>query len=178
MRLRQLLLTICLTFSVALPTLAQKLPLDLQQQVNKGFLSRQEAELLNSARVQTSPGRTSGKGGSKPSRTLCREGEGVDADHDADFGPYMASLKRRVRRNWNPSDANSTSTIRVLLHFKVSRSGDISKMRVTCSSGNPAFDQAAIDAVQRAAPFGSLPNAYKGDFIEITFTFDANVFGG
>jgi TonB family protein len=176
MRVRWFLLAISFTFLAALPSLAQKLPPDLQQQVNKGFLTRQEAELLNSARGQTSPGHTSGKGSPKPSRPLCREGEDVDADHDADFSPYMASLKRRVRRNWNPPDAGST--LRVLLHFKVSRSGDISKMRVTCSSGNFMFDQAAIDAVQHAAPFGSLPSAYKGDFVEVIFTFDANVFGG
>jgi TonB family protein len=176
MRLRQLLLTISFACLVALPSLAQKLPPDLQQQVDKGFLTRQEAELLNSARVQTSPGRTPGKGGSKPSRPLCREGEGVYAERDVDFGPYMASLKRRVQRYWNAPDEGNT--LRVLLYFKVSRSGDISKMRVTCSSGNPTFDQAAIDAVQRAAPFGSLPNAYKGNFVEVTFTFDANVFGG
>jgi TonB family protein len=175
MRLRWLLLTISFAFLVALPSLAQKLPPDLQQQVDKGFLTRQEAELLNSARGQTSPSRTPGKGSSKPSRTLCRRGKGENVEHDVDFGPYMASLKQRVRRYWNAPNAGNMQ--RVLLNFEVTRSGNISKVRVTCSSGDPTFDQSAVDAVQRAAPFGSLPTAYKGDSIEIDFTFDANVFG-
>jgi TonB family protein len=103
-------------------------------------------------------------------------GQGVDAEQDVDFGPYMASLKRRVRRNWiAPESGNSRRTV---LNFMVSRGGGVSRLRVVRSSGSSSSDQAAMDAVRRASPFGSLPSAYKGDGIEINFTFDVNVFGG
>jgi TonB family protein len=103
-------------------------------------------------------------------------GQGVDAEQDADFGPYMASLKRRVRRNWIAPESGSSR--RTVLNFAVSRSGGVSRLRIARSSGSNSSDQAAMDAVRRAAPFGSLPSAYKGDNVEVTFTFDVNVFGG
>lgn len=103
-------------------------------------------------------------------------GQGVDAEQDVDFGPYMAALKRRVRRNWIAPESGSSR--RTVLNFTVSRSGAVSRLRVVRSSGSSSSDQAAMDAVRRAAPFGSLPSPYRGDGIEINFTFDVNVFGG
>jgi TonB family protein len=103
-------------------------------------------------------------------------GQGVDAEQDPDFGPYLAALKRRVRRNWIAPEADNSR--RTVLNFVVSRGGGVSRLRVVRSSGSSASDQSAMDAVRRASPFGSLPRAYKGDNVEVTFTFDVNVFGG
>lgn len=103
-------------------------------------------------------------------------GRGVDADADVDFGPYMAALKRRVRRNWfAPETGNSRRTV---LEFSLDRRGRLQEVRVARSSGSPNSDQSAIEAVRAAAPFGTLPPSYKGERIDIRFTFDVNVFGG
>ncbi len=103
-------------------------------------------------------------------------GQGVDAEQDPDFGPYLASLKRRVRRNWITPESGSSR--RTVLNFLVSRSGGVNRLRVVRSSGSSSSDQAAMEAVRRAAPFGSLPAGFRGDNVEVTFTFDVNVFGG
>ena len=103
-------------------------------------------------------------------------GEGIDAAKDVDFGPYMAELQRRVKRNWIPPEQGNSR--RSVLRFSISRNGEISNLRVGKSSGNPDSDAAAMDAVRRAAPFRTLPAGYKGRTIDIQFTFDINVFGG
>lgn len=130
--------------------------------------------------VTASSSRSAGNGGFGDSGDFNPDrngpGQGVDTEQDVDFGPYMAALKRRVRRNWiAPESGNSRRTV---LNFMVSRGGGVSRLRVVRSSGSSSSDQAAMDAVRRAAPFGSLPGAYRGDGIEINFTFDVNVFGG
>lgn len=103
-------------------------------------------------------------------------GQGIDAAQDVDFGPYMAELQRRVKRNWIPPEQGNSR--RSVLRFSISRNGEISNLKVGKTSGNPDSDAAAMDAVRRAAPFKTLPAGYKGRTIDIQFTFDINVFGG
>jgi TonB family protein len=162
---------------IAVPSFAQKLPADLQKQVDKGFLTRDEAELLNSARSQP-PALTPSKANSKTPRTLCGTGGGENADQDETFGFYIATLKLQVRRFWNEADLPpGIVTAHAILTFDVKRSGDLDKLRVTCSSGNRAYDQFAVKAIERAAPFNPLPNTYKEKKITINFTFDVNFYG-
>ncbi|MFH0702971.1 MAG: TonB family protein [bacterium] len=100
---------------------------------------------------------------------------GIDAIKEPDFGAYMAELQRRIKRNWEPPRGNESK--RVVLLFKVSKSGRLINLRVQRSSGNPDADKAAISAVELAEPFRPLPPEYKGNDIDIEFTFDYNVLG-
>lgn len=102
--------------------------------------------------------------------------QGIDTGESVNFGPYMAKLKSRIRRNWiAPVAKNARGTI---LEFLVFRDGSVSGLRVVRSSGSFALDQSALDTVSQTSPFDPLPDAYQKDFIKINFTFDLNVFGG
>ena len=94
---------------------------------------------------------------------------------EPDFGPYMKELQRRIKMNWSPPKGNESK--RVVVLFSVSRDGSLLKVKVYKSSGVPASDQAAIQAVKLTAPFKVLPPEYRGDSVDIQFTFDYNVFG-
>jgi TonB family protein len=107
-----------------------------------------------------------GGGGGRP---------GIDALKEPDFGPYMRDLQRRIKFNWNPPKGNESK--RVVLLFKIAKNGQLLSCKVHKSSGLPAADQAAINAVKLTAPFRPLPAEYKGTSIDIQFTFDYNVFG-
>lgn len=107
-----------------------------------------------------------GGGGGRP---------GIDAIKEPDFGPYMRELQRRIKFNWNPPKGNESK--RVVLLFKIAKNGQLLSCRVFKSSGLPAADQAALNAVKLTAPFRPLPADYKGTSIDIQFTFDYNVFG-
>lgn len=100
---------------------------------------------------------------------------GIDAIKEPDFGPYMKELQRRIKMNWEPPKGNESK--RVVLLFKIARDGRLISHRVYKSSGLPAADRAAMQAVELTAPFKPLPPEYKGDSVDIQFTFDYNVFG-
>lgn len=94
---------------------------------------------------------------------------------EPDFGPYMQELQRRIKLNWNPPKGNESRRIIVL--FKIAKSGRMLSCRVIKSSGLLAADQAALRAVELTAPFKPLPVEFKGESIDIQFTFDYNIFG-
>lgn len=100
---------------------------------------------------------------------------GIDALKEPDFGPYMRELQRRIKMNWDPPKGNESK--RVVLMFKIGRDGRLLSNRVLKSSGLPSADSAAKHAVELTAPFKPLPPEYKGDSVDIQFTFDYNVFG-
>lgn len=100
---------------------------------------------------------------------------GIDALREPDFGPYMRELQRRIKLNWDPPKGNESKT--VVLLFKIARDGRLISSRVHRSSGLPSADQAALKAVELTAPFRPLPADFKGQSIDIQFTFDYRVFG-
>lgn len=100
---------------------------------------------------------------------------GIDALREPDFGPYMRELQRRIKMCWDPPKGNESKT--VVLLFKIAKDGRLLTCRVHKSSGLPSADQAALKAVEQAAPFKPLPGDFKGQNIDIQFTFDYRVFG-
>ncbi len=100
---------------------------------------------------------------------------GIDAIKEPDFGPYMKELQRRIKMNWDPPKGNESK--RVVLLFSIARDGRLLNVKIHRSSGLEAADRAAIDAVKLTAPFRPLPPDFKGNSVDIQFTFDYNVFG-
>lgn len=96
----------------------------------------------------------------------------ADAD-DTDFGPYMATLQRRIKRSWFPPD--NTESLKGMVIFKMHNDGSVSNVRILKSTGLAVADQAMMKAVQNAAPFAALPPGAPAD-VDIEFTFDYNVF--
>lgn len=100
---------------------------------------------------------------------------GIDAIKEPDFGPYMKELQRRIKMNWEPPKGNESK--RVVLLFSIARDGRLLNVKVQKSSGLQAADDAAINAVKLTAPFRPLPPEFKGEKVDIQFTFDYTVFG-
>jgi TonB family protein len=94
---------------------------------------------------------------------------------EADFGPYMSELKRRLTRNWRPPRGNETK--RVVLKFEIARDGRLLSLEINRTSGEPLADEAAINAVKLSAPFKELPPEFQGDSVPVLFTFDYTVYG-
>ena len=118
-------------------------------------------------------GASSGSGGGNPGGGGGRPG--IDAIKEPDFGPYMRELQRRIKMNWDPPKGNESK--RVVLLFKIAKDGRLLSCSVFKSSGLQNADAAALNAVKLAAPFRPLPPEFKGQNIDIQFTFDYNVFG-
>ena len=116
-----------------------------------------------------------GTGGGNPGPGNPNGRPGIDAVREPDFGPYMRELQRRIKMNWDPPKGNESK--RVVLLFKIAKDGRLLSCSVFKSSGLQGADKAAINAVQATAPFRPLPAEFKGQSIDIQFTFDYNVFG-
>jgi TonB family protein len=88
---------------------------------------------------------------------------------------YMADLQRRIKRAWFPPP--NTQSRRVTVLFKIHSNGELSNLRVDKSSGLALYDNAALKAVENAAPFRPLP-PHADENVDIQFTFDYHVFNG
>lgn len=70
-------------------------------------------------------------------------------------GKVVAKLRRAKRYPREAKRRNLQGTARV--SFTIARSGSVSGVRITRSSGHPELDQAAIDMVRRASPMPRFP---------------------
>ncbi len=96
---------------------------------------------------------------------------------DVDFGPYMANLQRTIKRNWFVTKYANSKTERAVVFFKVNKNGNLSHLQIMEPSGSKEYDQAVLQSVKKAAPFGPLP-AGADNSVGIEFTFGRTVFSG
>ncbi len=101
---------------------------------------------------------------------------GIDASsQNIDITSYLNQLQQRVKQQWLPEVSQSSR--RTVLNFTVNRSGQLSNLQLAETSGFSLTDKAALNAIQRAAPFAPLPTGYTSNHIDIQFTFNINVYG-
>lgn len=93
------------------------------------------------------------------------------------WGAYMRELQRRIKMNWIPP--KNSEKQRVVLLFAIRKDGSLESkdIKVLKSSGDLKCDDAAIQSVILAVPFRPLPAEFKGEKIDIQFTFDSNFAG-
>ncbi len=96
--------------------------------------------------------------------------DGLDARQDLNLGPYLAEIKRRVRRNWNPSNPNQNR--HTTLGFAIQRNGQITDLRIIQSSGSKTSDSESLEAIQKSAPFGALPPNFPEQQLKVQFNFN------
>ncbi len=98
----------------------------------------------------------------------------LNALKDINLGPYFDEVKRRVKRNWNPSYRVEEYT--TFLTFNIEKSGQITGLRVTQSSGSEKVDQESLEAVQKSAPFAPLPAEFPLEALEVKFSFNIYIY--
>lgn len=81
----------------------------------------------------------------------------------------MKNLESKIKQNWHPSNKESK---RIIASFKIKQNGELSSCKIIQSSDDDAQDNAALNAIKSSAPFEPLPKAFKGNSIDIEFTFD------
>lgn len=94
---------------------------------------------------------------------------------NVNFNQYLQNLQKEIKANWNPPKGSESK--RVVTLFKIHKDGTLAESKIFKSSGNGNCDQRALAAIYQTAPFAPLPKEFKGDSIDVQFTFDYNVFG-
>jgi TonB family protein len=95
-----------------------------------------------------------------------------------DFSAYLCPLVANIHSSWFrmiPEAARAGKKGKTIIRFYVRRNGTVENLRIETSSGDDAMDEAARKAITDAAPYETLPPAYKGLLIELRFIFLYNL---
>jgi TonB family protein len=89
------------------------------------------------------------------------------------FPHYLALLQFRIENQWQPTYLGAGQYL-ATVHFVVAKNGKILSVELEQSSGNFAFDQAALRAVHNADPLPTLPEGMAMETLGVHFDFVAN----
>lgn len=86
-----------------------------------------------------------------------------------DIRPYFLEILERINTSWQKEGTGVKLTSPAMLLISIERSGELNRVQILQSSGNPAHDRLLSRAVANAAPFPAVPETYTG------FTFETPV---
>lgn len=81
---------------------------------------------------------------------------------------YISQVRQMLWAAWQkrmPAESGEGVVV-----FSIMRNGAFTDLRMESSSGDASFDEAALDAVQAAAPFPALPSDFGESFLKIHLT--------
>lgn len=81
---------------------------------------------------------------------------------------YIAAIHRKIKERW---DGYALAGQQPAVIFEIGREGDLRRIAVDKSSGNPYYDQAAVRAVTEAHPFPPLPPDFKKPVLTVGLQF-------
>jgi TonB family protein len=90
-------------------------------------------------------------------------------DISVHLNKYVRIVRDRILSKWSPPKSNNPVTLTVF--FRVHRPGDISILRLEYSSGSPAIDRAALEAVEKSVPFPRIPEELP-DFLDLQLVLE------
>jgi TonB family protein len=92
---------------------------------------------------------------------------------DPRYRPYLSGVKQRIWDRWNAPVLPEGLAARgaLIVEFTLTRSGRLAASGVYQTSGVPALDQAALDAVASAVPFTPLPAAIAAESMRVRARF-------
>ena len=83
---------------------------------------------------------------------------------------YLAMVEDTIDRHWVAPPLLASNPV-VVLNFKIARSGEISGIRITESSGHTHYDSSVKRAVQAVNPLPQFPSDISTSFLDVTFRF-------
>lgn len=83
---------------------------------------------------------------------------------------YLAMVEDTIDRQWVAPPLVASTPV-VVLKFRISRSGDISRIHITESSGHAHYDSAAQRAVQAVNPLPPFPSEITDSFFDVQYRF-------
>jgi len=85
------------------------------------------------------------------------------------FKPYMDELQKNIKKNWAPPSSRKSAEI--VVFFTIDKIGNLNQIRLHKSSDEKSMDVSAISAIMKSSPFQPLPAEFKGEKVDIYFTF-------
>ena len=94
-------------------------------------------------------------------------------DVDFPFANYLLRVQGQIARSWNPRQAGfrDNSVVSCTVHFVIARSGAVSQVTLSSSSGIGVFDREALRVIQ-SARFPQLPLNYTYSSLGVSVVFN------
>lgn len=93
-------------------------------------------------------------------------------DTNFPYAYYISVMEGQVARNWTPKQTGFRDTgVSCELHFTIQRSGAVTQVTITRSSGIGVFDRDALRAVQ-SIRLSQLPGEFGSNTLGVTMTFN------
>jgi len=97
--------------------------------------------------------------------------QSLDAS-DFPYAWYLRQVLQKVEGEWQRQNQRAVPSQKPLVLVEIQRDGSIRMPRIDQSSGNAAYDQAAVRAVLDASPFPPLPQDWSRPSLRVQFRFD------
>ncbi|MCE5265614.1 MAG: TonB family protein [Deltaproteobacteria bacterium] len=98
-----------------------------------------------------------------------------EADMEARMRAYYAMIWSRIKGKWAlPQGILPGEQLEAVLDVTILRSGAVTEMNFEKRSGNRYFDDSALKAIQRAAPFPPLPAWVSGRSLDVGIRFHSS----
>ncbi len=101
------------------------------------------------------------------------------SDADGQYRSYLGHLRSKISSVWRyPSEASAKGlTGTVTVRFSIARSGRLTSLSVTNSSGQHLLDDEALRTIKAAAPFHSFPQEFTISKLNVLASFEYELSG-
>jgi TonB family protein len=110
----------------------------------------------------------------RPTAAPAMPGTSVAVDVNAfPFTYYVRQLHAKVWERWRRPPLVSSEQAATVVVFEIDREGQIrGEPKISQSSGNDVYDQAALRAVLESVPFPPLPREFQAQYLKVNFGFN------
>lgn len=103
---------------------------------------------------------------------IAPKSKNVQISDGINFQPYMDEMQARMKKTWKPADTSKSS--KILASYKVMKNGEITDIKILKSDAGEENNKSVIDALNNVSPLPPLPMSFKGESVDVNFTFAIN----
>jgi colicin import membrane protein len=86
-----------------------------------------------------------------------------------EFIIYQNRMLSSIKDNW--AWVGQKSNLKVVVHFSIKDSGEITGLKIVQPSGDQSYDESVLRAVKKSSPLPPPPEGSRKDFADVELTF-------
>ena len=112
---------------------------------------------------------SSGSGEGEGAAALGPGGRGGGVVKGMEFIIYQNRMLSSIKDNW--AWVGQKSNLKVVVHFSIKDSGEITGLTIVEPSGDRSYDESVLRAVKKSSPLPPPPESSRKDFADVELTF-------
>jgi TonB family protein len=154
--------------------LQKKIDAIRRKELSKADVQKKIDTIRRKELAKTGTGETSGV---PYGSSNARMGAAVSSDNSSRIDEYSRFVWARIKKNWTlPSTMMPKNNVETIVEVRITRSGALEYIDFEKRSGNAYFDESAMRAVKKSAPFPPLEGWVNSNFIDFGIRFHSEDF--